>query len=323
MIRNFVFCIALLSLLFSAGGTVSAFGENDKIPNTTDRLKKKSVRKADAKNKTAKRGDVKSKDAKLPGKVYVQVIVYDIIPGHEAKFEAAIQTSSRSVVRSADFINERVMRNVDELASQYASYAKFGTRKTAEEFVQTRLAAVKSLCTRTPETHLAELTSSYYGREGYTRNPSGREFGSGAIGQVAHLGLFIPFPKYRDIYDSTLEEVKLTIQKRNSTGYYGEDLLVETDVLSPEEQTPFTPRATVPSQMSINYGEYDTFENAEDSYLARNEPRNDPKITAMQRNFFSALQVPTRFYIFKVIANIDGAQKKDSVKTAMLSRQAK
>jgi hypothetical protein len=320
MIRNFVFCIALLSLLFSAGGTVSAFGGNDKTPNAADSLKKKSVRKADAKNKTAKRNDVKSKDAKLPGRVYVQVIVYDIIPGTETKFEAALQATTRNVVKSADFINERVMRNVDELASQYASYAKFGNRKAAEDFVQNRLAAVKSLCTRTPETHLAELTTSYYGRDGYTKNPSGREFGSGAVGQVAHLGLFIPFPKYRDLYDSTLDEVKLTIQKRNSIGYYGEDVLVETDLILPETQTPFTPRASEPSQMSINYGEYDTFENAEDSYLARHEPRNDPKIAAMQRNFFSALQVPTRFYIFKVIANIDGAQKKETVKMAMLSK---
>jgi hypothetical protein len=166
------------------------------------------------------------------------------------------------------------------------------------------------------------MTSSYYGKDGYTKNPTGKEFGSGQVGQVAHLGLFIPIPKYREIYDSTLEEVKSTIQKRNSAGYYGEDLLVEADLISPEIQTPFTPRAAEPSQMSINYGEYDTFENAEDSYLARNERRNDPRIAAMQRNFFSALQVPTRFYIFKVIANIDGAQQT-TVKTAMLSKPAK
>jgi hypothetical protein len=322
MIRNFVFCITLLALLLSAGGTVSAFGGNDKTPNLTDRLKKKSVRKADAKNKAAKREDVKSKDVKLPGRVYAQVIVYDILPGSETAFEAVIQTSSRNALKSADFINERVMKNLDELASQYATYAKFATRKAAEEFVQTRLNAVRNLCTRAPETHLAEMTSSYYGKDGYTKNPTGKEFGSGQVGQVAHLGLFIPIPKYRDIYDSTLEEVKSTIQKRNSAGYYGEDLLVEADLISPEIQTPFTPRAAEPSQMSINYGEYDTFENAEDSYLARNERRNDPRIAAMQRNFFSALQVPTRFYIFKVIANIDGAQQT-TVKTAMLSKPAK
>jgi hypothetical protein len=214
------------------------------------------------------------------------------------------------------------MKNLDELAAQYATYAKFATRKSAEEFATSRLAAVGNLCTRAPETHLAEMTTVYYGKDGYTRNPNGREFGSGKVGQVAHLGFFIPFPKYRDLYDSTLDEVKLTIQKRNPGGYYGEDVLLEADLVAPEAQAPYTPRASVPTQMSINYGEYDTFENAEDSYLARNEPRNDPKIAAMQRNFFSALQVPTRFYIFKVIANIDSAQKT-SVKTGMLFKPAK
>jgi hypothetical protein len=323
MIRNLVFCIALLSLLFSTGGTVLAAGENNKSPDAATRLEKKLVQKVNDKNKAvAKKDDLKAKNAKREARVYAQVIVYDIIPGSETAFETAIQTSTRTALKSADFINERLMKNLDELASQYATYAKFATRKAAEEFVQARLTAVRNLCTRAPETHLAEMTSSFYGKDGHTKNPTGREYGSGQVGQVAHLGFFIPYPKYRELYDSTLEEVKFTIQKRNSAGYYGEDLLVETDLISPESQTPFTPRATEPSQMSINYGEYDTFENAEDSYLARHEPRNDPKIAAMQRNFFSALQVPTRFYIFKVIANFDGAQKT-TVKTAMLSRLAK
>lgn len=322
MIRNLVFCIALLSLLFTTGGTVQAFGDNNS-PEVPSRLKKKSVRKVNDKNKAAaKKDDVKGKIAKREGRVYVQVIVYDIIPGSDAAFEAAVQTSTRTAMKSADFINERVMKNLDELAGQYATYAKFATRKAAEEYAVSRLAAVGNLCTRAPETHLAELTNAYYGKDGYTRNPNGREYGSGKVGQVAHLGFFIPFPKYKDLYDSTLDEVKLTIQGRLPIGYYGEDLAVETDLVAPETQAPYTPRATVPAQMSINYGEYDTFENAEDSYLSRHIPRNDPKIAAMQRNFFSALQVPTRFYIFKVIANIDGAQKT-GVKTAMLSKPGK
>lgn len=289
MIRNFMFCIALLAILFPAAGSVSAFGEKD---------------------------DGKVKGKTQDSRVFVQVIVYDIVPGKDSEFEAAIQKANRELVKSPDFINERLLKNVDELASQYASYTKFANRRLAESFVQERLAAVKNICSRTPETHLAEMTVSYYGREGHTKNPTGMEYGSERIGQVAHIGFFIPFPKYRELYESTLDEVKQTIQRRNPIGYMGEDVLVETEVVSPEKQTPFTPRATVLSQMSINYGEYDTFENAEDSYIARNEPRNDPKITALQRNFFSALQVPTRFYIFKVIANTNGT-KRDSMKTAL------
>jgi hypothetical protein len=326
MIRNLVFCIAMLALLFSAGGTTaSAFGEKKNPKNDVTRLKKKSAQKVNAKNKAAvaKEDDAKSKVTKREGKVYVSVIIYDILADGGAAFEAAINTSTRGAVKSADFINERLLKNIDELASQYATYAKFTTRRAAEEFTANRLATVKSLCSRTPETHLAEMTAVYFGRDGFTKNPTGMEYGSGLVGQVAHLGFFIPFPKYRDLYDSTLDEVKLTIQKRNPLGYYGEDLMVETDVPTPEAQSPYTPRATVPAQMSINYGEYNTFENAEDSYIARNEPRNDPKIVALQRNFFSALQVPTRFYIFKVIANIDGAQKKDNVRTAVLTKPAK
>jgi hypothetical protein len=57
--------------------------------------------------------------------------------------------------------------------------------------------------------------------------------------------------------------------------------------------------------MSFNYGEYNTMQDAEDSYIAREE-KNDPKLVTMERIFYSSLQVPTRFYIFQVTQNISG-----------------
>lgn len=233
---------------------------------------------------------------------FVQVIIYDIIPGKDDNFKDAIAETTKPAAASRSFVNERLLRNLDELASQYATYTKFSDRKSAEQFLKTRLEKVKDFCIRTPETHLVKMTDTYYGLNGYTKTAKGLEFGKGKVGQVAHIGLFIPFPDYRQTYDSTLREIKLLTQKRASQGYLGEDLTEEVDLLPLKQQSPYSPRATVPSRMSINYGEYETFENAEDSYVTRNQNPN-PKTSILQRNFFSVLQVPTRFYIFKVISN--------------------
>jgi hypothetical protein len=71
--------------------------------------------------------------------------------------------------------------------------------------------------------------------------------------------------------------------------------------------------------MSFNYGEYNTMEDAEDSYIDREET-NNPKLVTMERIFYSALQVPTRFYIFQVIDNLNyGAGMKESRQQASLS----
>ena len=121
-------------------------------------------------------------------------------------------------------------------------------------------------------------------------------------GQVAHLGLFIPYPRFRQQYNDVLHETKVFTRDQKPTGYIGEDILIGVDVIPPEVQAPYSPQPPEPSKISINYGEYLTLENAEDSYVLRRELQ-DPKLITMERVFLSSLQVPTRFYIFQVVGN--------------------
>ena len=238
-----------------------------------------------------------------PGRIsiFVQVVIYDVAPDSVKAFEAALLSTRELALAETSLINERVLRNIDDLTTQYATYSKFTNAAGAEQLLQQRLGRVQSFCSRPPEVHLAELTNAYF-PEGSTNSPNGLEIGFEKVGQTAHLGLFIPYPRFRAQYEQTLHEVKLVLQGRKSAGYIGEETSIETELLSAKQQTPYSPQAFESSKMSINYGEYDTMENAENAYIVRHA-RPDPKLVHLERNFFSALQVPTRFYLFQVIGN--------------------
>ncbi|HEY0080099.1 MAG TPA: 6-bladed beta-propeller [Pyrinomonadaceae bacterium] len=241
------------------------------------------------------------KETRGAKRVFGQVAIYDVIPGKTREFEAALRSVREAARAEPAFINQRVLRNVDEITSQYATYAKFADKEAAERSLKQQLEKVRPFCRRDPEVHLTELTAAYF-TEGITQRPTGMEFGAQLVGQNAHIGLFIPQPRYRLQYDDVLHQTKILIRDRKPTGYIGEDVMLETELLTPERQSPYSPRATEPSKMSINYGEYLTMENAEDSYVARQQSQ-DPKLITMERTFVSSLQVPTRFYMFQVIDN--------------------
>lgn len=243
-------------------------------------------------------------------RIYGQVMIYDVIPGKAEEFEAAMQSTREQVRAESSFLNERVLRNVDELALQYATYTKFTDPGAAERMLRQQAAKVRPFCRRDPEMHAAEVTAAYF-PEGITDRPTGMEYGTETVEQIAHLGLFIPLPNYRRQYEDILHDTKVLTRAKKPTGYIGEDILVETDLVPSSLQTPYSPHATEPSKMSINYGEYRTMENAEDSYITRQQTQ-DPKLVTMERTFFSSLQVPTRFYIFQVIDNYNrqGASKQ-------------
>ncbi len=241
------------------------------------------------------------KETGRAGRVFGQVAIYDVSPDRMKEFEVALQSTRAATQADPSFINQRVLRNLDEIALQYATYAKFKDRESAERVLRLQLAKLRPFCRRDPEVHLAELTDAYFPR-GSTDQPNGMEFGTEKVGQNAHIGLFVPQPRYRRQYEDVLHETKVLIRDRNPTGYIGEDLLTEADLLPPQVQAPYSPRAFEPSKMSINYGEYLTMENAEDSYVARQQSQN-PRLVTMERTFVSSLQVPTRFYMFQVIDN--------------------
>jgi hypothetical protein len=233
--------------------------------------------------------------------IFVQVVIYDVSPASVKAFETELLATRDLALAESTLINERVLRNIDDLATQYATYSKFTNAAGAEQLFQQRLIRLQSFCTRQPEVHLAELTNAYF-PEGSTDRPTGVELATDKVGQTAHLGLFIPYPRFRAQYEQTLHEVKLVLQGRKSSGYIGEETSIETELLSAKQQTPYSPQVFEASKMSINYGEYDTMENAENAYIVRHA-RPDPKLVHLERNFFSALQVPTRFYLFQVIGN--------------------
>lgn len=233
--------------------------------------------------------------------VYTHVAVFDVKAGEGERFEATVRELRALLKKEPSFINERVLRNVDGLTLQYATYIKFTDPAAAERTYTTRLERLRRYCRREPEAHLTKQTDAY-SLSGITTTPNGREYGEGLTGQIAHLGFFIPIPQYRKQYEDVLHETKVLTLQRKPEGYIGEDLLVEVAAPPPQTQTPYSPRATEASPMSINYGEYKTMENAEDSYITRQAVR-DQKLVTMERVFFSSLQVPTRFYIFQVIDN--------------------
>ena len=174
-----------------------------------------------------------------------------------------------------------------------------------------RIEDLRQYLRRDPETHLARITFSYFGNAGGKSQPNGQEFGTEKTGQIAHLGLFIPYPEFRAEYDRTLHRVKVLSRDRHPRGYIGEEVLIESDRVDPAVQAPYTPRPLKPAKMSINYGEYNTLEDAENSYIRRGGDRpKDPAYLALERIFYSALQVPTRFYLFQVFGNVNGGARQ-------------
>lgn len=236
------------------------------------------------------------------GAVYAQVAIYDVLPGQSTEFEKALLASAESSRKQArSLINDRILRNIDNVTLQYASYTKFGDKREAEEAANLRTAALGRYLRRPPEVHLVQLDRAYV-PSGVQTEPSGKEFGTGAVGQIAHLGLFLPSRKDTRNYYESLYAVKMHTVARQPKGYMGDDLLTEPSGGKPERQAPYTPRPREATQLSVNYGEYQTLEDAEDSYVDRAQD-DSPEMVALERVFFSSLQVPNRFYIFKVIGN--------------------
>jgi hypothetical protein len=235
-------------------------------------------------------------------RVTALVVLYDALPGQEAALERELTVP----IRQSDklrygIVNDRVLKNIDPVAAQFASYTKFSRGSRSNEFLVARLERIKDLVRRPPESHIVQLDNTFTpGRR--ADKPSGKEFGYKTVGQTAHLYLGLPNPQYEQEYFDALAEVKTLMQNRSPPGWFGDDLLSSAAPRAAAQLAPYTPRPRMETTMSINYGEYKTFENAEDAYLNRKQSP-DPTLLELTRIFFSTLQVPVRFYIFKVIAN--------------------
>lgn len=260
-------------------------------------------------------------EAKDQNNVYAHIAIYDVSPGMSKAFEESLSATSAEFSQQTAFLNERILKNLDSLTLQYATYSKYLSREAAEHNHRKRLERLQAYCRRTPEAHLAKLLNAYY-PDGVSTNPNGIEFGAGRLGQIAHLGLFIPFPHYRAAYDDVLHQTKVLTRAKQPRGYIGEDVLDEADSVTPELQSPYSPKASELAKMSFNYGEYQTMEDAEDSYIARQQAR-DPKLITMERVFYSALQVPTRFYIFEVVGNTQNPRAEPSKRVAKASEASR
>jgi len=229
--------------------------------------------------------------------VFAEIVIYDVVPGREAEFEKLVALPAKG----GEFINDRVLKNIDANSPQYATYTKFSSPGSAQALTAGRVAAVRALLRRDAESHLAQL-DRVYTPKGALNAPDGRELGTTGVGQIAHLGLFLPTPaRAADYYDS-LYKVKDHTVSRKPRGYIGDELLIETQRNSAQLQAPYTPRPREATRLSFNYGEYRKLEDAEDSYVDRTQEPS-AELSTLERTFFSALQVPNRFYIFKVIGN--------------------
>jgi hypothetical protein len=245
---------------------------------------------------------VASKIEAKQNKVYVSVVIYDVLPGKAAEFESKLlATNEPGRASTQSLINDRVLRNVDDITLQYATYTKFKSAADAQAAIAKRVDNIRTLLRRAPEIHQVVL-DRLYSPAGMNANPVGTELAAGKTGQIAHLGLFLPDPKSARTYYETLYKVKDITVSRKPEGYLADELLIEPQISSAAAQAPYTPRPTMPTYLSVNYGEYNTLENAEDSYIARAQ-QVDPNIAVLDTRFFSSLQVPNRFYIFKVIGN--------------------
>jgi len=232
--------------------------------------------------------------------VFAQIVIYDVLPGREAEFEKLIALGAKGGAKGSEFINDRVLKNIDAASPQYATYTKFGNAGTAQALTTSRIAAVRALLRRDAESHLAQM-DKVYTPKGELNAPNGRELGT-SVGQIAHLGLFLPTPSRVEDYYAALYKVKVHTLNRKPRGYIGDELLIETQRNTAQLQAPYTPRPREATRLSFNYGEYKKLEDAEDSYVDRTQ-ETSPEMITLERTFYSALQVPNRFYIFKVIGN--------------------
>lgn len=236
--------------------------------------------------------------------VHAQVVIFDVRPAETSQFEAKVLETGRLQEGQRSFVGERFLRNIDAVNPTYALYTKSTSLRDLEAGWATRSPQLRPYLRRDPEVHSASLTHTYTPASITTR-PSGDEFGTGQTGQIAHLGLFIPFQTHRAEYERILRLVKEDTQRRNPAGFIGEDLLEEVRPASLAAQTPHSPRAAELVPMSINYGEFATIEEAENAYIQRGADRTgDPRLRYWYRAFFGSLQVPSRFYIFRVIGNL-------------------
>ncbi len=255
---------------------------------------------------------------------FVQVALWDVAPGKSQAFEAAVREQMSHLPSGADAINARVLKSLSDLSAQYATYVRYENTMTAEDSLAKQIAVLSPLCSRAPETHVIRLGHAY-SPAGATDSPTGTEFANGGTGQIAHLGLWVPNPRFRDGYDKVLDDVKVGTMNQHNPGYIGEETGDEVRKLSVEEQTPYSPHAGVAEPMSINYGEFKSFQTAEESFLAHKDDQNAR--TEMQI-FFGSLQIPTRFYIFQVVqsynfsAHANGKSDQNIVnKTETLARR--
>lgn len=247
--------------------------------------------------------------ATLGQSLYARVALFDVQPGMDAQFEAKVLDTGDDDLGNPGFVGERFLHNIDPLLHTYALYTRYTDPALMASSWSLRLPQLQPFLRRDPEVHTAVVTDTYT-PAAVTQNPQGDEFGVGQIGQIAHIGLFIPFPQYRGEYDRILRFVKADTRQRNPLGFLGEDLLTEQTPASVEEQTPYSPRALELVPMSVNYGEFTSIENAENAYIQRASDRtDDPRLRYWYRAFFGSLQVPSRFYIFRVIGNIPGPSR--------------
>ena len=252
--------------------------------------------------------------------VYAQVMIWDIPAAQAATVQNTLYQKTREMIRVPGFVNERVLRNIDTLTFHFATYTKGTNRAALEAATASRNQILRGYASRDPEVHTLVLKHTYWGADGGSSKPTGTEYDRDAVGQVAHLGVFVPFNDFRPEYDRTLDHVKVFTRDRLPAGYLGEDVLDGADMSSPNALAPYTPRPFEAARVSVNYGEYETLEDAENSYIKRGEDRpNDPRILAWERMFYSALQVPTRFYIFRVVDSVRGPGR-NQVQRLTLSR---
>jgi len=253
---------------------------------------------------------------------FAQVVIYDVKPGSEGDFERALLASRQGYQAKSAFINERLLASLDTQALKYASYAKFSSEAAASGALEERVSEVGQFLRRQPEVHIAALSHSFL-PAGQVPDPKGTEFGLGRTGQVAHLGLFVPFNKFWTEYQTSLVDVKKVIVGRKPHGYLGDDLLVETVAPEPAIQAPYSPRPAEAAKMSVNYGEFASLEDAENAYVQRHSKVPEPKVAALTRVFFGSLQVPSRFFIFRVVDNYGtgvGAQNKKTLTSKVAFR---
>jgi len=237
-----------------------------------------------------------------PSNIYAGVIIYDAIPGQENALERELMADMSSAEnRRFGIINDRALRSVDPISSQFATYTKFSDAADAERFLNARLNRVKDYVRRAPESHLLRLETSYT-PSGKIGEPNGKDFGYKEIGQTAHIFFGLPDPNYGEEYFEALADVKQMTLRLSPKGWLGDDLLSSGSALQPESLAPYTPRPIVATTLSTNYAEYTSFENAENAYLNR-QHIGDPSLIEVQRVFTGALQIPARLYIFRVIAN--------------------